>query len=436
MNSLIKKVWPLIRKLIDRGFFHIFVGNTLVKCISLCSAILLPRIIVPQSLYGMLSTVDNVNSYLILINGIGLSSSVLRFCAMKNTQQERNAIFQFCLKYGLLADGVILAVFIPIVLFSSFFSAGNYGAAKYYILISCLIPVFTYVQEVIMVYMRANLLNKLFSRFSVLYTAFYAGFQILLAFVFSLNGVFIGRYLALSLIVLLGFLMLYRQKVLTEQSSQLSRQEKKEIIWFGIGAMITNAFSLIMPLNETLIVNLLLKDLTTTAYYKAASMIPSNLQYIATSVVVFIYPYFARHTGDGAWIRKNSMKVLLGMIGIMIPIIAIGYLVTPQIIYIIYGKGYAPAIAIMQPMWVAFGINSIIRIPIGNALAALGELKFNIILSAFISVLHLGLDFFFIYHLGIDGAAYALMVSYTVSSLCSLVYVFYNCRKKWNKSCA
>ena len=433
MAALINKIRSVIRKLLDKGFFHIFIGNTLVKCISLCSAILLPRIIVPESLYGLLSTVDNVNSYLILINGMGLSTSVLRFCAMKNTQKEKTAVFRFCLKIGLLADGVVLLVFIPLLLFSSLFSGGNYGAAKYYILISCLIPLLTYLQDIAMVYMRANLLNKEFSRISVLYTACYAGFQIALALVFSLNGVFIGRYLALSLIVLVGFAMLYRNQVLTREPSPLAKSEKKEILWFGVGAMITNAFSLIMPLNETLVVNLVLKDLATTAYYKAASMVPSNLQYIATSVVVFIFPYFARHTGDDAWIKKNSKRVLLGMCGIMLPIIAVGYWITPQIILLIYGQNYAPAISIMRPMWIAFGINAIVRIPIGNALAALGELKFNIVLSAVISVLHLGLDFLFISQLGIGGAAYALMVSYAVSSLCSIFYLFRNCRGKWNR---
>ena len=35
--------------------------------------------------------------------------------------------------------------------------------------------------------------------------------------------------------------------------------------------------------------------------------------------------------------------------------------------------------------------------------------------------------------LGIGGAAYALMVSYAVSSLCSIFYLFRNCRGKWNR---
>lgn len=424
MKHYISKLCLAVKNLLSKGFFHIFIGNTLVKCVSLCSAILLPRILVPESIYGILGTVDNVHSYLILINGMGLSNSVLRYCAMKDTKEEKTAIFSFCLKFGLIADGLILLIFLPILFFSTLFSSGNYGIAKPYILVACLIPVLTYIQEIAMLYMRANLMNKSYSKISVLYTLFYAGFQVLLAFVCSLNGVFIGRYIALSIIVVICFWFLYRNDVLSKDTTTISATEKKEIVLYGMGAMISNAFSLIMPYNETLVVNLVLQDLNSTAYYKAASMIPSNLQFIATSVVVFIFPYFAKHTGDWKWIRKKVSLVILGMFAIMVPIMVVGYFLSPYIVSFIYGENYSPAIEIMKPMWIAFGINAIVRIPLGNILAALGELKFNIILSVFISILHFILDFFFISNMGIGGAAYALMIAYFVSGLCSVLYIF------------
>ena len=201
-----------LRKLIDKGFFHILIGNTLVKCISLCSAIFLPRIIVPESAYGMLTTVDNVNSYLILLNGLGLSNSVLRYCSMQKTQGKKSAIFRFCLKYGVLADGLILVIFIPLLLFSGLFTNGNYGAAKEYILFASLIPVTTYLVDVYLLYMRANLLNKTFSKVSVIYSLLYAGLQVIMAFICFINGVYIGRYLALTTVAVICYVTLCKKK--------------------------------------------------------------------------------------------------------------------------------------------------------------------------------------------------------------------------------
>lgn len=431
MKRMMERLRSGIIKLRDKGFFHIFIGNTLVKCVSLCSAVFLPRILVPESVYGMLTTVDNLNAYLILINGIGLSNSVLRFCSMREKSKENTAIFNFCLKFGLVANAAILLIYIPLILFSPVFSGDTYGVVKPFLLVSCMIPVFTFVQDVAMLYMRANLLNKAYSQISVVYTLMYAGFQIMLAYFFSLNGVFAGRYIALSLSVFFCFLILVRKKTLSTKCEPLPISLKKEIVFYGIGAMITNLFSLIMPQNETLVVNLVLQDLTTTAYYKAASMIPSNLQYIATSVVVFIFPYFAKQTGKGMWIKRHTVMVVLGMLALMVPIIVIGYILTPAVINMIYGASYEPAIEIMKPMWIAFGVNAVLRIPVGNILAALGELKFNIILSAVISVLHLVLDYFFISQIGIGGAAYALMIAYTVSGICSIAYLLCKCKNSW-----
>lgn len=431
---MINKLRSGIKRLVEKGFFHIFIGNTLIKCVSLCSAIFLPRILVPESIYGMLTTIDNVIAYLILINGIGLSNSVLRFCSMKDDAKEKTAIFRFCLKFGILANLAILAIYIPLILFSPLFQSTTYGAVKAYLLLSCVIPVFTFVQDIAILYMRANLLNRAYSKVSVTYTIIYAGLQILLAWFFSLKGVFIGRYIALSISVFFCFLILLRHHTLEHESALLPKSEKKEIVLYGLGAMVANLFSLIMPQNETLVVNLVLQDLTTTAYYKAASMIPSNLQYIATSVVVFIFPYFAKKTGNGEWIRKNTIRVILGMLALMVPIIVVGYVLSPLVIRIIYGASYTPAIDIMKPMWIAFGINAVLRIPVGNILAALGELRFNLILSTVISIIHLILDYFFISQIGIGGAAYALMVTYAVSGICSIIYVLYKCRYKWKEN--
>lgn len=431
MGVKLVKIKSIVHKLLEKGFFHIFIGNTLVKCVSLCSAILLPRILVPESVYGILTTVDNFNSYLILINGMGLANSVLRYCSMKQTQLEKTAIFRFCLKVGLIADGLLISIYVPILIFSTMFSVGNYGIAKPYILISCLIPVLTYAQDVFMIYMRSNLLNKEYSKVSVIYTILYAGFQVVLAYFASLKGVFVGRYIALSITLAICYWILSHKKVIVSERIDISRKEKKTILVYAIGAMITNALSLVMPLNETLVVNLVLKDLSSTAYYKAASMLPSNLQYISTSVVVFIFPYFAQHTGNGIWIEKNLKKVVMGMCAIMIPIIIVGYMLSPEIILLIYGENYAPAISIMRPMWIAFGINAIIRVPVGNILAALGELRFNIVLSIFVSILHLILDYLFISQIGIGGSAYALMIVYSVSSIASLLYVLMCCKKRW-----
>lgn len=412
-----------------RGFFHIFFGNTLVKIISLSSAMLLPRILSSTTDYGLLSTIDNFNSYLILLNGMGLSTSVLRYCSLEESKEGKTAIFHFAFRWGMIFNGILLLIFLPLLFFSTLFADGTYAAARMYILVACLLPSLTYGLDLVLVYMRSNFMNRSFARISVLYTLFYAGFQILFAFFAAIRGVIIGRYIAVSAIVAIGLFILFREKVLAKEPPMLSSDHKKELLRYGLGSMFANALSMIMPLNETLVINMALQDLSTTAYYKAASTVPSNIQYVALSVATFIYPYFAKNTGKTKWVKKYSLLTLAGMSVIMGAAVVIGFFASPYIIRIIYGKDYLPAVPIMQAMWVAYALNSALRIPLGNILAAMGELRFNIILSAVTCILHFGLDWFFISNMGISGAAYALTISYALSGAASFAYLLYYCRR-------
>lgn len=86
---------------------------------------------------------------------------------------------------------------------------------------------------------------------------------------------------------------------------KLSRDEKKQLIYFAIGGLFANAFSIIMPMNEQMVVTAIIADETQTAFYRAASIGPTNLQFIANAVVICIYPYFTRHSDDFDWIKKR-----------------------------------------------------------------------------------------------------------------------------------
>ena len=50
------------------------------------------------------------------------SASTASHIAMKDTLEEKTAVFRFCLKFGILADGLIILVFAPLLMFSTLFS--------------------------------------------------------------------------------------------------------------------------------------------------------------------------------------------------------------------------------------------------------------------------------------------------------------------------
>ena len=66
-----------LQGLLQGGFFHIFVGNTLVKMIGFISSIVIVRL-VDKNDYAYLSYADNLYTYVISFAGLGMTSSILK----------------------------------------------------------------------------------------------------------------------------------------------------------------------------------------------------------------------------------------------------------------------------------------------------------------------------------------------------------------------
>lgn len=415
----IKKKIALLK---NKGFFDIFAGTVLVKCISFCSVIFLPRIINDTDQYGLLSIIDNFNSYLILVNGLGLANSILRFCSIREKYEEKRAIFVFCFKWGLIINGIII---VGVLLVLSQITLSIDGL-KPYLFIGVGIPTFSFIFECITLFLRSDLKNKEYARISILYAVLYAGFQIIFAIGYKIFGVIIGRYCAFLIVLLVGFLVIKtRTELFKVKALMLSNDTKRELFSFAVGGLFANAFSLIMPLNEQMVITVLLANETQVAYYKAASLVPSNIQFIASAVVVFIMPYFARHSDDVEWIKSKSKLVMAAIAGMIIPIVAILFIMSPWLIKVVFGEAYMPALNLMRVMWITFSINSILKIPLGNILAAAGKVKFNLLNAMVTTGIHLILDCICISAFGINGAAIALTIAYLFSGVANYGYIVY-----------
>lgn len=425
--KILEKIKQSIKTAAKKGFFDIMIGNTLVKCITFLSAFFVPRILT-KAQYGVLTNVDNLTSYFLLINGLGLANVILRYCSLYDDNQKKKAIFKFSLKWSIVIDLILATIMLMIIWFSKL----PIEAARWYLVFGVGIPLVTVVFESILMLFRASFRNREFATLSIIFSICSASLQILLAWQFDVFGAILGRYLAYAIGITAGIIFLiYKNDSFKVENVLLSVVEKKEMFKFAISAMIANGLSLIMPLNEQFMVTLLIKNNTVvqTANYKAASLGPSTLQFITLSIIVFAYPYFARNSKNGEWIWskfKQMTRLLLAFMAIAITILII---FTPQITKAVFSEKYNDAIFLMRFMWITFGINSIFRMPAGNILAAIGEVKFNVINAASSCTLHFVLDYIFISKFGINGAAWALTIVYALSSVASFSYLKFKTKK-------
>lgn len=416
------------------GFFHILVGNTLVRVISALSALLLPSI-VTKGQYGAFGLPDNIIQFVLLFNGLGVSTAVLRYCAAFDRPGEKRAYFRFSLRFGTLFDLALIAAAGGVLALLD--AAGVYPIRPFEAQLLAglsLTPVLAFVLDALQNFLRAGRENRGYSKISVIFTFSYAVLQVALALVFQIYGIIPGRYIAYLLAIGAGLLVLRAMPVSREKPVKLRRADKAGMIRYAVSSMLANCFSLIMPLVETAIVYKYIQDNNLRANFRVSLLAPQSLQYLAMSIVVFAFPYFARNYRNGGWIYRQAKRIYGGLSAVMAVIVTTCFLLTPAMLHLFWPKYYSPqTVHLMRVFWVTFGINAALRMPTGNILAAVGEVRFNLFNAVVSSVLQTLLCWMLVRRYALGGAAYGLLAAYAVSAAVGMLYLRRFCRRLGNR---
>lgn len=423
-SDVLKKIPELIASLKSRGFFHILVSSTLVKVVSFISVIFLQRFL-PKADYGLLSYVDTVRNYILLINGIGISNATIRYCSGNDSDEKRKTYFLASILVGVAADVVLILA--SVIAFS--YIEFPYEGANSLLILSSVIPLFIFLYEDISFLLRAALENRKYSLLSFAYSILMVILQIVLAVLWNLKGVIVARYIALALSLLIG---VYFIKDLSVIKAKTVLPDKKIIamtIRFGVVMMAGNAASIMMTYNENLIIAQVLADKTIQADYAAASYITIAAQLLLQSLTIFIYPYFVRHIDDKQWIWSRFKKIFVLNAAVMIPVHILLFACAKWIILLLSGAKYLDAVPIMHMLLIASLSQTLFRGLAGNILVGIGQENFNLIINIIFTVIHYFLDLWAIQTCGIKGAAIALIIVYTVSGIVMCLRLRKMCKK-------
>lgn len=430
VKSQIQNGLAVAKQGIRRGFLHVFAGSTLVRLVSALSVLLLPNILTKNQ-YGALSVPDTFIGYVLLFNDFGISNALLRYCAVREDPGERKACFRFGLRFGFLADAMLIVAAAVILFFLNHFGLYPIKPLEAKLLAALLLlPVAQFLLDNLTYYFRAVCANKEYGRISLVFTVGYALFPVALALFLNVWGVVPGRYLGYIVALVAGFSMLRAMPSFRGRAVLLRREEKVEMVKYGANQMLSSLFSQIMPIVELTIVNLFVLDSGRRGEFRIASLLPAMLQVLTLSVIVFVFPYFAKHYTDGAWVWQKSKKLYLALAAGMAVLIPLGILLTPWLVRTFFPAYNSPeAIRVMQVFWAAYGVNAAFKATTGNILAALGEVKFNLIVTFFASVAQGVFCYVLVSRFALDGAAWGLLIAYSAYSLAGMIYLRYYCKK-------
>lgn len=404
--------------LVRNGFFHIFSANVINKIIQFGISVVIVRVITKEA-FGMWSYANNILSFFLLIEGLGVVSGLLQFASAAKDKEEKLSYLKYALLVGSLFNTILA---IAIFLFTIFFELPIRGSTEILRYLS-LLPLITILFNTLQVFLRSDLRNKQFSLVTVINTlAFFFG-VLIGGYFFEIAGIIWGRYLSyfISCFIAAWFVKDYYESFL--KAKLPSSSNRQEFLKFSIVSMLTNSISSILYLLDTFLIGIFIQSETVVASYKTATLIPFALNFIPASVMTFAYPYFAKNKDNKEVVKKYFLKMqrYLFLLNLVISVLLITF--APFIIKVVFGEEYLDSLIPFRILSLGYLIAATFRIPAGNVIASLRKVKVNFYNSIVSGSTNVVLDIILIKRYGSNGAAIATVLIFIISSIISNIYL-------------
>lgn len=415
MNFLLNK----IKILFKTGFFHIFGSSVLNKAIAFLSSIVLVRIL-SKTEYGVFTYAWNIYSIILIFNGMGIDSGVLQIISEKSGDTEHaKSISNYGTRFGVKFNILLFITILGIGLFAPL----KISNARGVLCLLSLLPMAQILFQMTLIYLRSQKRNLEFSNLTVANSVFLFTSSVGGAIAFKEKGLVLGYYFAYLITFVLGYIFCHIR--LFDNTSKVRDEDKKALLKIAAISMCNNGLSQLMYLLDIFVLGIVDPQETILASYKVATMIPSALIFIPTSLVTYIYPYFAEHQNDSKWCLKYYKKILaaIGCLNAFISFVL--FIASPFIISVFFGNQYLDSVPVFRILAINYFFSGTFRIISGNLLVTQRKLRFNLFVAIITSIVNVTADFFFIQWWGSIGAALATLLVVVTSSVISTPYLIY-----------
>ncbi|RDY31717.1 lipopolysaccharide biosynthesis protein [Lachnotalea glycerini] len=420
MTSEFKNMKKQITHLIKGGFFHILIGNTLTKMFAFISSIVIVRLVSKED-FAYLSYADNLYLYVIAISGLGMSSAILKYCGPHVQQDQDKAYLNYAIKFG----GIVELVLSALVTIYVWICNIPFQQSRLLVSIMIFYPLLNYIVTTFQSYARAHFDNKVFAKIALMQSFFVLLLSIISIKIIGIFGMVFARYLSLGICCYFGYAYA-KSKNYSLSPVILGIKEKREFMNLSFSFMFSSLFSMIMPINETFMINNILKDEILSSNYKVSMLIPSQTMFIANSIAIYFFSVLNNIANKKLlWNKLKKIEIL--SIGIIGGVSLTGFVLFPYIIKYIYGEKYSDCIGFSNMYWIVYGINSSFRLIALNLIPAIGKAKVAAIISVISAIIHALSCYLIIPRFGIYGAGFVLGLIYLISGFAYWIYIYYCC---------
>lgn len=385
-----------------RGFFSVFFGSVCSKFVAFLGSVLIVRIL-SKDAYGILGYMENLYGYIYVLAGYGLGNAVLRYIVLKDGMAEKKGVLDYALSHGTIFNIVLVLAGMSFAFLYP--HSSEFSEAAWLLPIMLLALPFQFVYDACQLTLRALLKNAAYALCAVLCVVVSSILKVSGASLFGLDGAVFAFPLTFLIMGCMVALYVYSRYFKGVKAEKIPKEHVPEITSYSLQFMVTNGLWMLFAQNDILILGMITGDALQVADFKVALALPAVLSLVSSSIGIVIGPYFIKREKDRVWVWASYRKVLL-MSTVFIGGVALvmGWF-APTLIGFVYGEQYEDVADLMRLLLLAAFFNTAIRYTSANLLAAMGKVKYNLVIAVVGLVAQIILDIALIASFGGVGAA-------------------------------
>ena len=406
-----------INGFINRSGSYVLFSTMAARVLSFLGSWIALQLIEAKEL-GIILFAYGIVQFIIPIGGFGLHQSLIRYGALLKSEDEKQQLFSYVLKKGIVASIAIILVLVGIGYFIPFQFDKTYG----YFSILSLSILTVFILEIIKIQFRLQHKNRLYAITEFWYNI------ILTGLIFGLSYLFQGMGYIIALIVspvltALFFIKKLNVKLHIKNNLKITNLSFWKYGFFGgLSSVVTQLLILI----DIILIGYLIDDPVAVTNYRYISIIPFSLLFLPRVFITTDFVTFTEKIHQKDYINRYIKNYMLFFGVVSILLLLFSYFFAEQILYIfgVEYMDYADSFLILIMGIVGIYI---FRGLFGNLLSSIGKIELNYYIISIAIVINIISNYYLIPLYGIKGAAItsAILMWFTgILSWLSFLYFF------------
>ena len=380
---------------ISRSGNAIFISTILSRILSFVGSVVVLRLLDNKEL-GVILFAFSIIQFIIPIAGFGLHQSLLRYGALLKSNKEKEKLFSYVLKNGVIGSLILIIIVILVGWFIPF----QFKKTFYYLSLLSTAILTNFLFELVKTQFRLQHKNILFAK-----AEFFQSF-LLVVLIFTLTVYLegLGYVIALISAPLLSAIILVKKLKITFYFKSDLTITNLDFWKYGFFGGLSNVVTQLLFIIDIILIGELMSDPLLVTQYKYISIIPFSLLFLPRIFIAADFVTFTEKINQKEYIKKYTKSYMLFFSFLSIIIFSLSYVFSDSIL-LIFGEQYVKYSDSF--LILIFGVTGIfiLRGLFGNLLSSIGKMSVNYYIVSAALIINIISNYYLISRYGIKGAA-------------------------------